>query len=153
MQEGVSAEARFLKHEVDEYRSEAPSQLLDWRDEVDREILEIRADCGEEGWDGYEARPVSDEATEGARELLRKLPEGIERPQVVPESAGTIAFEWDHGRDMLLSISIDGDELIYAGILGPGNSTSGEAMLSLGMPFEIEHALSVYFAKIGPDSE
>jgi len=146
-QRGVSKAADHLKMETENYRSKVPSQIVDWKDELDRELVDIYTECSSGCWDGYRATRITPDAMAGARRFLRELPDGIDVPEVVPESSGSIAFEWDRGQDMLLSISVEGDNIVYAGILGASNNRSGQASLSLGMPYEVEQILSMHFSK------
>jgi hypothetical protein len=150
VQAGVSEEADWLKQNVEEYSSEIPSQTFDWVKSHQYRVLELFEECNKPGWDGYDACPVSEDAKRGAWLLLKLLPRGILPPDIIPEPDGKIALEWDLGKDMLLSLSVEGQQIIYAGILGAGNNIHGKAQFShtQALPDEIERALSLYFAQV-----
>lgn len=150
-QEGVGPEAETLRGLVEDYRSAVPSRVVDWRDELQKTAIEVFNECQEPGWDGYDATPISKAALEGAIALVAVLPDRIDTPDIVPEADGRIALEWDRGTDMIFSLSVEGNNLVYAGILGAGKRRSGEALFSKEMPFAIEHALSEHFSQAGPD--
>lgn len=48
-----------------------------------------------DGWDGYDAPKIDDEAVQNARTALGVLTEeGTPAPEISPDSNGTISFEW-----------------------------------------------------------
>ncbi|MBS6360568.1 hypothetical protein [Burkholderia sp.] len=51
----------------------------------------------EENWDGYDSYPISKEAGAAAESFLVGLPSNIESPELTPNAAGTITFEWERG--------------------------------------------------------
>jgi len=75
----------------------------------------IARECSEANWDGYDARPISNDAYSEAQKLLRLIPVGLPMPDVTPEPAGPVAFEWHKG-DHFLILSVEGRGTIsYAG--------------------------------------
>jgi hypothetical protein len=83
-------------------------------------LYEVAEECGEPGWDGEQAAPVT-EATFGiANRFLCNLPLGTEAPTVSADPDGAIAFEWYKSPKRVLSISIDASGFLhYAALLGP----------------------------------
>ncbi len=56
---------------------------------------ETYQECSEEGWDGYGARPVTQETYDEAVRFLGALPSWLPTPEIVPEPDGDIGFEWN----------------------------------------------------------
>ncbi len=48
-----------------------------------------------DNWDGYGALPISEAAIRNARFVLERLSHSCPTPDVVPNSNGTISFEWE----------------------------------------------------------
>jgi hypothetical protein len=62
-------------------------------------ITEIGAVWGERqnnDWDGYSASPINQSSREDAVGFVRRLPTKFIIPEVVPESDGTLALEWQN---------------------------------------------------------
>ena len=117
---------------------------LRWKDLLIDEILEIAVTCHKEGWDGYDAAPISSEAVTSAYNLIFSAPDSIRPPEAVPSPDGEIVFEWHSGR-YRMSVMPSGEELIYAANLGPNNVESGRKPLSWGWPRAVLNILSEYF--------
>ena len=49
----------------------------------------------EEGWDGYGAYKISEEACDIANTILHTIPYNRETPDIVPTANGTISLSWD----------------------------------------------------------
>ena len=83
------------------------------------ELIEVFADASNEGWDGYDAAPVTPETYMNAYEVVESLPRGIPVPAVGAEPDGQLTFEWYSNPRRLLSVSVtpDGD-LHYAALIG-----------------------------------
>lgn len=97
-----------------------------WRDLLIEAIAEILQSCSVRNWDGYDAEPISHSLGQRAAELVRTLPEGIQRPTIVPEPDGDIAFEWHTKDNRLFSLSVTGTTLVYAGRFGGSFRQYGE---------------------------
>ena len=58
------------------------------------------------GWDGYDGQPVSFGTAHFAYSLLQRLyTDGIEQPQLVPGSDGSLQIEW-HENDVDIEIDL-----------------------------------------------
>ncbi len=117
---------------------------LNWKDLLVDEVLDIAVSCQKEGWDGYDAAPISSEAVASAYNLIFSAPDSIRPPEAVPSPDGEIVFEWHNGR-YRMSVMPSGEELIYAANLGPNNVESGRKPLSWGWPRSVLNILSDYF--------
>jgi len=119
---------------------------LGWKQLILDEILDVAAGCSNEDWDGYGALPISPESVGRAFSLIYLAPDSIRPPEVVPSVNGEIAFEWDSGRDRILSLMPHGNEVIFAAILGPRNNReSASKPFRLGWPDRVIELLSEYF--------
>ena len=86
----------------------------------------ISATCDTYGWDGYQAKPVSQTALQKAQSILDDLPMWLPAPDVVPEADGEVAIEWDFGPNLIFSISVgESGKLHYAGLFGGGVERHG----------------------------
>ncbi len=57
-------------------------------------LLEVFAASAKPDWDGYAATPLSFATVLAAIRLIKLLPPSLPEPELVPESDGTIGFEW-----------------------------------------------------------
>jgi hypothetical protein len=77
------------------------------------ELENVVAECTNQGWDGDEAQPISEEAINNARLFLDALPLRITPPSVGAEPDGYLTLEWYSSPRHLLSISIGAENQIY----------------------------------------
>ena len=84
-----------------------------------QKLDEIFQECSVVGWDGGEAKPISDEVLYYTKMFLSSLPLGIEAPEISAEPDGAISLEWYRSLRKVLSISINSDGWIYyAALMG-----------------------------------
>ncbi len=118
---GISSEAVFLRESMQKVaRSTELSQaLFGLKASVIERIHALRDDCNEQGWDGYEALPMSKDAVCRAEAFMRALPTNLPMPELTAETDGSIALEWGTSPVRSLSLSIGtSDRLPYAWIDG-----------------------------------
>jgi len=90
------------------------------------ELARVAKACSQRGWDGYDARPISQRTQRNARAFLENLPIWLQAPEIVPEPDGEIAIEWDLGPNRIFSVSVgDAAQLQYAGIFPGGVERHG----------------------------
>ena len=133
---GVSAESETLASIHDEFNYEVSitsfgqkmlSPLTD--------LEEVFIECLDEGWDGYDARPVSIAAYTDALNFLRILPMNYYTPDIVPEPSGGIGLEWISDDNERFVISFDGSgTYAYAGIFLGGSRVRGIESLGHTLP-------------------
>ena len=87
---------------------------------------EVSEECSEEGWDGYDALPITEEAYFATIKLIKSLHVTVfPMPEVVPESNGEIGLEWYRRKRLVFTVSVSGNnEIVYAGLFGT-NSVHG----------------------------
>jgi len=92
---------------------------------TERELAEVRRECRDPDWDGYDAEPVSRQSCVLALDLLRALPAELPSPSVGAMPGGLISLEWHQAARQTLTVVCEADgNLIYAGLFGP-STTSG----------------------------
>lgn len=99
----------------------------------------IYEECSEEGWDGYDAIPITEDAYNEASRLIMTLPvtSFIPMPDITPEPDGSIALEWSKDKHKIFVVSVRGkNEIVYAGIFGL-NKTHGIEYFGDSLPLII----------------
>lgn len=118
---GFGAEVKGLKKyyekELYNFRN---AETLGRTDEILESLNEIFEECSMEGWDGYDAPPITEEAYYEAEKLIRSLPfTAFPMPEITPEPNGDIGLEWNKGTSQVFVASVSGrNEIIYAGLFG-----------------------------------
>jgi hypothetical protein len=118
-----------------------------WRQSAQAGMHEIMLDCSKEGWDGYDAAPISQESFLAALEVINLLPENTVPPSIAPEPSGDIALEWRNGNHILFSLSVAGRDIVYAAILGGGCKLHGQERYFDSLPRPVLDILTRYFRK------
>ncbi len=112
------------------------TETLGSRSEILRSLDDIFGECSEEGWDGYDAPPITEEAYLEAKRLILSLPitSFMPMPEIIPEPTGEIALEWSKGSRQIFIASVSGkNEITYAGLFGL-NKTHGQEYFGDSLP-------------------
>jgi hypothetical protein len=117
-----------------------------WKRDLIDKAIDIYRNCSEEGWDGYDAVPVSIEALEQIYLLIISLPTWTSKPDIVPTPEGEISMEWHTMGKQVLSVYPKEEFLIYAASLGPMNMQYGRSPFQGNWPEEILLILTKYFS-------
>ncbi len=136
---GFGPDFKILKKFYDEIVSDLrKTETLRHLDEVLLSLDEVFEECSDEGWDGYEARPITEDAYNEAKRLIESLPlTSIPMPEIIPEPSGEIALEWSRGKRQVFVASVSGKkEIVYAGLFGT-NKTHGTEYFGDLLPLEI----------------
>ncbi|MGA2984330.1 MAG: hypothetical protein ABSG32_10960 [Terriglobia bacterium] len=147
--EGVSEESRQISRllaSISFQQRTLASSL--WKDSLIEEISQVSQTCNEQGWDGYNAEPLSSLSAIRATELLELLPNDIQIPNVVPDPGGDISFEWHAGSQNDFTLGVTGQSLVYAGIFGGSSETYGEERFSRVLPLAVLGILRRYFSEV-----
>jgi hypothetical protein len=115
-----------------------PISLGGWKDILLNEAIEIKNEYAEVGWDGYEASPISEEAIQRARILIKALPDGAPCPELVPSAEGEIAYEWNLGHSQVLSVTPHPHLLVWAASLGSNHTQFGKISFNNFDPWPTE---------------
>lgn len=105
-------------------------------EEAVKSLLDIYKECSEENWDGYNALPITADAFEEARNIIKLLPTSVPMPEILAEPGGEIGFEWRKGDRLVFVLSVGGKHKInYTGIFGSnklhGSEYFGESLPSV----------------------
>ncbi len=86
--------------------------------DVFRQLEETFRECSSDGWDGINAKRVSEEVLRNAAAFVESLPPGIEPADTGAEPDGAISLEWYRSVGRVISVSINpGGEIFYAAIV------------------------------------
>jgi hypothetical protein len=90
-------------------------------------LEKLQQDCTKQGWDGYNAIPVSPATIELAKSIIAVFPYNMYCPEISAEPDGHVSFEWYRSPLRVLSISItqDGD-IHYAALIGSAKAYGTE---------------------------
>ena len=123
--EEVDKLKEYFKGIVNEFRN---TETLGRSDEVFQSLDEVFDECSEEGWDGYDALPITNYAYIEAKRLIESLPlTSFPIPEVVPESSGEIGLEWYRRKRLVFTVSVSGNnEIVYAGLFGTNRAHGTE---------------------------
>lgn len=116
-----------------------------WKQALKDQVLDIGGECSKQGWDGYNAAPITGEAVGRAYDLVIRLPESMRSPDLCPSPEGEISFEWYFGKDRLLSVTPKENLLFYAAVLGPDHTASGKGPITNAWSKEISDIFGEYF--------
>lgn len=134
---GFGPEVKALKryYEEDIVSELRKTETLGRLDEALQSLNEVFEECSEEGWDGYDALPLTEEAFFAAIKLIKSLPVTVfPMPEVTPEPNGGIGFEWYKESRLVFVASVSGkSEIIYAGLFGV-NKTHGTEYFEDSLP-------------------
>jgi len=145
---GVSNESRSIeKIETELLKHDSRSISLGWRSSLINQLTQLSEKYSSQGWDGYEALPISKQSLVSAGQFILSLPDSIETPDIIPEPDGEIALEWRSYPNVVFSVSTSGGHFAYAGLLGKGRECYGTERISNEIPETITHILTNTFFK------
>jgi hypothetical protein len=108
----------YVENIVREFKK---AKTLGRQDDALQTLDEIFVECSQDGWDGYDAVPITEEAYLEGKRFLLSLPvtSFIPMPEVIPQPNGEIAFEWAKGNRQIFIASVSGQhEITFAGLFG-----------------------------------
>jgi len=122
----------FLKDIV---RRFGETETLGQSDKAIRSLDKEFDECSVEGWDGYDALPITKSTYNEAKRLIESLPlTTFPIPEVVPEPSGEIGLEWYREERQVFVASVSGrNEIVYAGLLGV-NKLHGTEYFGYSLP-------------------
>ncbi len=130
-----------------EIRKLRKAETLGRLDETLQSLDEVYSECSEEGWDGYDAYPITEAAYIEARKFIESLPltSTIPMPEIIPEPNGDIGLEWSKGDRQVFVASFNGNnEIVYAGLFGT-NKTHGTEYFGDSIPSKIMENLKTLY--------
>jgi hypothetical protein len=122
----------------------------DWRTLAATRVRRLREECGEAGWDGYSAAPISAAVESHAVRFVLKLPVYLPAPDVTPDRDGEISFDWWFGPNAQFGVSVSREgNLSYAGVIGKGVKRHGMEPLGEAVPSYILSTIEDLVQKFG----
>lgn len=147
--DGVSAESQEITSMISAIASrQRVLASFRWRDSLLDEVSRLSQNCERQGWDGYDAAPISNASAIQAAQLIELLPNNIQPPDVVPEPSGDISLEWRATEQKNFSLGVSGQSLVYAGIFGGSSKSYGEERFSRELPATVLEILTSYFPEV-----
>ena len=145
---GVSEISHNLEKMGAEIAESIRSIFWESRESIITELVVIYNEYSLPGWDGYDALPVDEGSFIGARQLINAIPDGVLSPELAPDTDGGISLDWRIGDEKLMSISVKGDSLVYAAILGKDEKIHGKVRLASDKcPQIIDTILTTHFVR------
>ena len=138
-QRALEAERQATSHALE------PITQGGWKRDLIDKAIDIFRHCSREGWDGYDAEPVTMEALEQITLLTESLPTWAPKPEITPTPDGEISMEWFTRGKQVLSVYPKEEYLIYAASLGPMDIQYGRSPFKTNWPEEILLILKKYF--------
>lgn len=114
-------------------------------DELRNSLSELYRECSQPDWDGYGAKPVTEDSYAEAQRIIDALPSWLPAPEIVAEPSGDIGFEWYKEKGQVFALSVGGrHRIIYAGIFA-GDKEHGSVYFEETMPLVImQHLRKLY---------
>lgn len=106
---GFSDQAIYLAREAKTLigKNDRSLSLIGQRGAILSELMDLKREHSQRGWDGGEAPPVSPVALDRARELIISLPPSIPNPELaVDPDDGAVSLEWYAGPSRIFSVSV-----------------------------------------------
>jgi len=139
----VSKEAALIDDEVKKVkRHEEAAISLGWKTSLKDEIDSFLKEFSVEDSD---SEIIDRSSAFFAKRFIDTLPESVISPELSPEGNG-ISIDWHKGRKQVLSVSIEGNQILFAGIFG-NKKIHGETEVSDELPEDIQKLLSKFFLK------
>jgi len=93
---------KYLKEQIREIY--APTTIARPIEEAFQSLKELYMDCSMENWDGYGAKPVSEDSIHEALKFSQMIT-SFPMPQMLAEPSGEIGLEWYKDKNMIFIIS------------------------------------------------
>jgi hypothetical protein len=145
IQRGFSDAANFLEREVAEGRRWLHESSVLGIQHVRDELAAVWEACRHPDWDGYDARPVTQEVLRNTYVLLESLPLGFPPPSIGAEPDGDLTLEWHCSPVRTLSVSVTAHgELYWAALLGSSRAHGSEPFFGDCPPSILDMIRRVY---------
>ncbi|MBF8262450.1 MAG: hypothetical protein HW387_115 [Parachlamydiales bacterium] len=142
---GVSSTSYDLDVCVQQLRNHAEDAVLfGWKTLLRHDLMTAYQDCCEEGWNGYDAEPITKQTILAGETLLELLPDNVMPPEVLPEPTGKISFAWRNAAGATLVIAVDSNSIAFAELIG-SKKRYGEAKFLSALPDDMKKPLLDYF--------
>lgn len=147
--DGCGESARYIEEQIDNIRQkdlQRPEFYFPVMKEVLPDLMEVKSETAEAGWDGYNACAIRSETFDRSVEFLESLPNTVATPTVSAEPDGHITLEWYRSPHRVLSVSVSPEgDLHYAALIGPNKAYGTEVFFgeSPRVILDLIHRVSV----------
>ena len=143
---GVSSASHGLDVCVQQIRNHTEDAVFfGWKALLRYDLMTTYRDCCEQGWNGYDAAPITRQTILAGEILLELLPDCM-MPEVTPEPTGKISFVWHNASGATLVIAIDSNSIAFAELVG-SKKRYGEAKFLSAFPDDMKKTLLDYFGR------
>ena len=119
------------------FDSEVPRHKSQCHKETRRALWNAVKECGDDDWDGYDAKGMNWNSYEESVRFLDMLPSMTPAPEVAVDPDGMVAFEWHEEPRWVFSVSFETNGAIaYAGLFG-NSKTHGTEYFGQALPQSI----------------
>ena len=109
------------------FDSEVPQHKPQCHKKTRQALRNAVKECGDDDWDGYDAKGMNWNSHEESLRFLDILPDTIPTPDVAVEPDGMVAFEWYEEPRWVFSVSFETNGAIaYAGLFGNSKTHGAE---------------------------
>jgi hypothetical protein len=105
------------------------------------QLLNVVQECSNDGWDGYEAKAITDQTLAQALSFLQTLPSAAPAPHVSAHPDGELAFTWSVAPRRILSVSVSSAGRLSFASLNGYRTLHGSEYLVSDLPDSIAFAL------------
>ncbi len=106
----IKEELRIIFNEIQNIIGGVKSGI---QTQITKVLEEIATECMNEDWDGYGAKPISDDACKALLGFISQIEPSLPVPEVVPESDGDIGLEWHVNNNRWLILSFHSREVVH----------------------------------------
>lgn len=135
----ISDASMRIKASIDEIRERFRSTFsIGWgQNDPFEKLHTIRSEAKFDDWDGYNSKPINEDAAETAWKFLDALPFTVDPPDVSPNPNGNITFEWYRSPRKLLSIDINSEGILYFAAVIGNDEIWGKTQFRVDFPAQI----------------
>lgn len=114
------------------------------RDLLILEIYGLMQEYSKDNWGGDDESPIDFMSVFYATLIVHSLPKKIIMPGVSVDNTGYVCLDWNEGKDMILSTTINNKCVEYAAIVN-SERYWGDSKNPGILPLEVKYLLSKYF--------
>lgn len=131
---GVGDDSIWLREHNGRIEQDSSITLGHQQSALFQRIIEVRSLAEHENWDDDEAHAISPDTVKAAIQLLHALPPMLPPPEINPEITGEISFEWYKDTSHVAVLTVDGEFIRWAAMIGADSPTSGAEPFTKTVP-------------------
>jgi hypothetical protein len=139
--DGVSEESQRTAKVRGELPNSSAVSVTDVHVQLFQKVVNARAEAEHDDWDGEGAAAVSVAAVAHAIQLSQALATALPIPDVSPEPTAGISFEWYKDPRHVAVLTVDGEFIRWAALIGDNAPISGREPFTKTIPNEALQAV------------